>query len=89
MTLFKSSGLVWWAMWFWMLDVFADTPTGNHGGPPSTSFRARSVLTPPGFGNARLATLAFAPLTPEGSGRREEEQITETVLHQRLFFYKT
>ncbi len=49
-----------------MLDVFADTPTGNHCGPPSTSFRARSVFTPLGFGCTRLATLAFAPPHPRG-----------------------
>ena len=34
-------------MCFWMLDVFADTPTGNQRGPPSTRFaRAEQKLHP-------------------------------------------
>ena len=33
---------------------------------PRPVFHARSVFTPPGFGCARLATLAFAPPHPGG-----------------------
>ena len=32
----------------WWLDVFADTPTGNHCARSLTVFRARRVFTPPG-----------------------------------------
>jgi hypothetical protein len=64
------------------LDVFADTPTGNQLGPPSTSFSRAERLHPSGVrlrsGSLRSPSLR---LTPEGWRRREERQFTERVLH--------
>src|SRR5882672_2779206 len=65
-TLFKRSGSLWWAMWFWMLDVFATPQQETNVARPRPVFRARTVITPLGFGCARLATLAFAPPHPRG-----------------------
>jgi hypothetical protein len=66
------------------LDVFADTPTGNQLGPPSTSFSRAERLHPSGdrlrSGSLRSPSLR---LTPEGWRRREERQFTESVLHPR------
>src|SRR5256885_11276753 len=42
---------------------------------PRPVFRARCASTPPGFGCARLATLAFAP--PHPGGVRSEEHTSE------------
>jgi hypothetical protein len=35
-------------MWFWMLNVFVDTSTGNQRGPPSTRFARAERLHPSG-----------------------------------------
>src|SRR6266545_2926614 len=77
-TLFKSSGSVWWPMWFWMLDVFADTPTGNHCGPPSTSFARAEQLHPFGvrLRSARYARLRSAsPQRGEAGGKKDNLQM--------------
>jgi hypothetical protein len=65
-----------------LLDVFADTPTGNQCGPPSTSF-SRAELPPPLRGSAALGSLRSPSLrlTPEGWRRREERKFTERLLH--------
>jgi len=67
-----------------MLDVFADTPTGNQCGPPSTSF-SRAPLHP--FGDRlRCGSLRSPPLrlTPKGWRQMEERQFTERLLHPQL-----
>ena len=46
------------------LDVFADTPTGNHYGPPSTSFGRRQPPFGGGCAPARYARLRSA--APKG-----------------------
>ena len=55
-----------------------DTPTGNQCGPPSTSFsraeRFHPVFTPPGFGCARLATLAITHPGPLLHSAEERER---------------
>lgn len=66
------------------LDVFADTPTGNQCGPPSTSF-SRAPLHP--FGTRlRCGSLRSPPLrlTPKGWRQMEERQFTERLLHPRM-----
>jgi hypothetical protein len=75
---FKSSGLLGWVILVFELDVFADTPTGNH----STSF---SRVERPGPFGVRLRSAALGSpslrLVPKGPGRRAERQFTETILH--------
>ena len=63
-----------------LLDVFADTPTGNQCGPPSTSFSRAERLPPSGV---RLRSPSLR-LTPEGWSRREERQFTERRLHRLI-----
>src|SRR5208282_1861826 len=65
-TLFKSSGSVWWAIWFGLLDVLVTPQQETSVARPRPVFHARGASTPPGFGCARLATLAFAPPHPGG-----------------------
>jgi hypothetical protein len=47
------------------------TPTGNHTGQPPANF----AQAPSGAGCARLATLAFAPLPPEGALRSRRTEL--------------
>ena len=56
-------------MWFCVLDVFADTPTGNHDGPPSTSFLRAERPDPSG---ARLRSARYARLR-SASPRRGQD----------------
>src|SRR5438445_2767712 len=76
-TVFKSSGLLWWVMWLLMLDVFADTPTGNQHDPPSTSFSRAERLHPSGvrLRSARYARLRSAsPRRGGGGGKKDKLQ---------------
>jgi hypothetical protein len=64
-------------MWLWMLDVFADTPTGNQYGPPSTSFSRAERLHPSGvrLRSARYARLRSAsPRRGEDGGKKDNLQ---------------
>ena len=66
------------------LDVFGDTPTGNHDAPPSTSFSRAERLPLPG--PAALGSLRSPSLRQPRKGwrrRKEEETFTERVLHPR------
>src|SRR5579859_2425333 len=65
-TVFKSSGLVWWVILVLSWMCFATPQQETSLARPRPVFRARSASTPPGFGYARLATLAFAPPHPGG-----------------------
>ena len=59
-------------MWFWMLDVFTDTPTGNHCGPPSTRFARAEPLHPFGI---RLRSARYAkPQRGEAGGKKDNLQ---------------
>jgi len=60
-------------VWFLVLDVFVDTPTGNHGDPPSTSFLRAERLHPSGdrLRSARCARLRSAsPRRGEGEWKK-------------------
>jgi hypothetical protein len=60
-----------------MLDVFADTPTGNHGGPPSTSFPRAERPDPSGvrLRSARYAHLRSAePRRGQDGGKKNKLQ---------------
>jgi hypothetical protein len=60
-----------------LLDVFADTPTGNHCGPPSTSFPRAEQLHPFGvrLRLARYARLRSAsPQRGEAGGKKDKLQ---------------
>lgn len=60
-----------------MLAVFADTPTGNQYGPPSTSFARVERLHPSGvrLRSARYARLRSAePRRGEGAGKKDKLQ---------------
>jgi hypothetical protein len=59
--------LLWWVILVLLLDVFADTPTGNQLGPPSTSFSRGAPLPLWGSATLRLATLASAPPPPQAA----------------------
>jgi hypothetical protein len=54
----------------WWLDVFVDTPTGNHCGPPSTSFSRAERFHPSGvrLRSARYARHRSASPRRGGSG---------------------
>src|SRR5688572_29142664 len=65
-TLFNRSGSVWWAMWFYCWMCLLTPQQETSVARPRPVFRAQSVITPPGFGCARLATLTFAPPHPGG-----------------------
>jgi hypothetical protein len=59
------------------LDVFADTPTGNQCGPPSTSFSRVERLHPSGvrLRSARYAHLHSAsPRRGEAGGKKDKLQ---------------
>ena len=61
----------------WWLDVFVDTPTGNQGGPPSTSFPRAERLHPSGvrLRSARYARLRSAsPRRGEDGGKKDNLQ---------------
>src|ERR1700678_3522955 len=76
-TVFKSSGLVWWVMWLWLLVVFGDTPTGNQYDPPSTSFSRAERLAPSGvrLRSARYAHLRSAsPRRGQGGEKKDKLQ---------------
>jgi hypothetical protein len=79
-TVFKSSGLLWWVIlvfsWMCLLTPQQETSLAR----PRPVFRARSASTPPGFGCARLATLAFAPPHPGGV----EAQGRKTIYRNRF-----
>jgi hypothetical protein len=56
----------------WWLDVFADTPTGNHCGPPSTRFSRAARLHPSGV---RLrSTRSASPRRGEDGGKKDNLQ---------------
>ena len=61
-----------------MLDVFADTPTGNQLGPPSTSFLRAGALAPrwgsAALGSLRSPSLRLAPTGGKGGGRQSNLQ---------------
>jgi hypothetical protein len=61
-----------------MLDVFADTPTGNQFGPPSTSFSRAGALAPrwgsAALGSLRSPSLRLAPTGGKGGGRQSNLQ---------------
>jgi hypothetical protein len=60
------------------LDVFGDTPTGNHYGPPSTSFLRRQPPFGDGCAPARYARLRSA--APEGGlGGRKKSNLQNNV----------
>ena len=48
----------------WWLDVFADTPTGNHCGPPSTRFSRAERLHPSGVKTEGRKTIYRSRFTP-------------------------
>ena len=61
----------------WWLDVLADTPTGNHCGPPSTRFSRAERLHPSGvrLRSARSARLRSAePRRGEDGGKKDNLQ---------------
>ena len=48
----------------WWLDVFADTPTGNHCGPPSNRFSRAERLHPSGVKTEGRKTIYRSRFTP-------------------------
>jgi hypothetical protein len=72
-----------------LLDVL-EHPNRKPMWPALDQFFARSVFTPPGFGCARLATLAFAPPHPGGVKTEERKtnyrrSFTPTIIRWRMF----
>ena len=78
-TVFKSSGLVWWVIGVLSWLCFVTPQHETTMARPRPVFRARRVLTPPGFGCAWLAALAFAP--PHPGGVRTEGRKTNYRKH--------
>ena len=80
--------IAWVGHFGFELVVFADTPTGNHYGPPPASF-SRGERRHPHWGSAALDALRSSSLrlTPKGWRRREERQFTERVLHRLEVIY--
>src|ERR1039458_8742651 len=70
------------------LDVFGDTPTGNHYGPPSTSFGWRQPPFGGGCAPARYARLrSAAPEGGLGGGKKSNLQnyVYTNLLHSAFF----
>ena len=65
----------------WLLDVFADTPTGNQGGPPSTSFSRAERLSPSGV---RLRSARYARLH-SASPRRGKDRGKKDNLQKQFY----
>src|ERR1700720_362143 len=65
-TVFKSSGLVGRVIMVLVGECLETPQQETSTARPRPVFRVRSARAPPGFGRARLATLAFAPPHPGG-----------------------
>ena len=56
----------------WWLDVFTDTPTGNHCGPPLSSFLGAERLHPSGVQLRSARSARLAPPHPGGVSESRE-----------------